>query len=92
MKTTEHNRIVKQLQAKHAAKLAEVEAYYKQELKDLQSQFDNLCEASRKQDERIAELTNPKRELLDPDKPMCQDDYEYFSGIMAGIVGSSKQA
>lgn len=105
MKATDHNKIIKQLQAKHAAKLAEVEAYWKQELADLQAQFDNLCEASQKQDEQfdatIKELhkyeSKQKQTAIpgvdfDQDKPMCQDDYEYFSGIMSGIVGSSKQA
>ena len=104
MKATDHNRIVKQLNANHAAKLADVEAYWKQELADLQVQFNNLCEAARQQDENFdATIKELRKQQLkqqtaipgvyfDPDKPMCQDDYEYFSGIMAGIVGSSKQA
>ncbi len=104
MKATDHKRIVKQLSEKHAAKLKEAEAYWKQELADLQTQFDNLCEAARQQDENFdATIKELRKQQLkqhtaipgvdfDPDKPMCQDDYEYFSGIMAGIVGSSKQA
>jgi len=56
MKATDHNRIVKELNAKHKAKVAEIESYWKQEQADLQSQYDVLCEASHKQDERIARL------------------------------------
>jgi len=56
MRAKDHNRIVKELNAKHTAKLAETEAYYKQELADLQAQYDALCEATGKQDERISRL------------------------------------
>ncbi len=56
MRAKDHNRMVKELNAKHAAKLAETENYYKQELADLQAQYEALCEASNKQDARIERL------------------------------------